>query len=131
MVLCGFQTKFKSSLAFVLNDFGYAMHKIEQTLTSNFLFRYIQRDTCRLKRRNLITKLATCRVVLCVFQTRSKRSLALVLNDFRYVIPAIEQTLTSNIFFRAVQRDIRRLKRRNLIAKLVTFNVVLWVPNRV
>ena len=45
-----------------------------------------RREICGLKRRNSTVKLATCNVVDYAFQTRFKRDLALVVNDFGYDI---------------------------------------------
>ena len=127
MVLCVLLTRFKSCLTFAVYAFVCVIYKIEQGVTLNSLLRVVQRNICWLKRQNLTSKLATCNVVLCVFLTRFKPCLTLVVHAFDYVIPKIEQGLTLNSLLRAVQRNICWFKRRNLRSKLETCNMVLCV----
>ena len=125
MVLCVFQTRFECSSTLVVNGFDHVIYKFEQALTSNSLLYDVQRDICWLKSRNLSAKLVTLNVVLCVFQTRFKRSLTLVVNDFCYVIYKIEQALTSNSLLCAVQaQDTLQIHLATVCSEIVFLHCI-------
>ena len=56
--------------------------QIEQTLTSNSLSPVAHRDICPCNRRNFSSKLSTCNVMLCGFQTRFESCLTLGMYGF-------------------------------------------------
>ena len=95
VVLCGFQTRFNSLITHVVNDLGYVIPQIEQSLTLNSLS-VVHLDISRFKFGNLSAKLVTLNVVLCGFKTRLKHSLTLVMDDIDYDIHEIDPSLTSN-----------------------------------
>ena len=105
--------------------FGCDINKIGQTLTLNSLSPVAHCDICPCNRRNFRSKLSTCNVVLCGFQTRFKPCLTLVVYGFGCDINKIEQTLTSNSLSPVVHRGICPCNRRNFSSKLSTCNVML------